>query len=83
THATQNYLQKNFEPLKSRMRSEPAPHFREASSAPTYTALQAAPGTQHNGFSVSRKDVFLEAKRDQHHCAGAYAGDKFHISVQP
>lgn len=67
------------------MRGDPAPHFREYSHAPDYSAMrQSRFATLHNGFMVNNSglDAFMHARREQGQCAGAFAGDKLHISVK-
>ncbi|PXX63824.1 phosphothreonine lyase [Pseudomonas sp. LAMO17WK12:I10] len=67
------------------MRGDPAPHFREYLHAPDYSAMrQSGFGTLHNGFMMNNSglDAFMHARREQRQCAGAFAGDKLHISVK-
>jgi phosphothreonine lyase len=82
--ATQRHLSANFERLTQGIRNAPAPSFREAAPA-TYWATQNGFTLLHNGFRLNnnREDAFIHAHREQAQYPGAYAGDKFHLSVKP
>ncbi|AIC22530.1 hypothetical protein EY04_27525 [Pseudomonas chlororaphis] len=83
-NTTLEHLNAHFTPLTQEIRDEPTPEFRKSSSAPTYADIQSGQAMRHNGFRLSNSwlDAFIHADREPGKCAGAFAGDKFHISVK-
>ncbi|MBP4050661.1 type III secretion system effector phosphothreonine lyase [Chromobacterium violaceum] len=84
--STNGDLKTNFHSLHNQMRQMPMSHFREARDAPDYSGMrQSGFFAMSQGFQLESHggDVFMHAHREHPQCKGEFAGDKFHISVQP
>ncbi|WP_342624928.1 type III effector phosphothreonine lyase [Pseudomonas alkylphenolica] len=87
TLSTKDHLSANFDNLCKQIREQPLyeaiAHDREA---PNYrTMCDSGVYAKHNFFSTTSfgTGVFIRADRVENRCLGEYAGDKFHISVNP
>lgn len=75
----------NKDRLLRQMRGLPLPAFLDAGHVPSYSDARTSGliAVSHGfRFDTSGLDVFIHARREQPHCQGHFAGDKFHLSVE-
>ncbi|WP_340319529.1 type III effector phosphothreonine lyase [Trinickia caryophylli] len=72
--------------LRMAMSRMPPVEFARASATPAYSTLARLEwGNESNGFTLTTDpiDVFIHASRRNGSADGQFAGDKFHLSVEP